>query len=67
MDICEKLRQVADTKDIDILAKHLVCREAADEIERLRAENFALVAGVCEYRGGNEHGNAMCLKTKQLI
>ncbi len=38
-----------------------------DEIDRLRAECFKLSAGVCEYRGGNEHGNPLCLKTNQLI
>lgn len=38
MDITEKLAQVADTKGIDILAKHLVCYEARAEIERLRAQ-----------------------------
>ncbi len=41
--------------------------QAADEIERLRTEAFTLAAGVCEYRGGNEHGNPLCLKTNQLI
>lgn len=36
MDITDKLRAVADKKDVDILAKHLVCHEAAREIEQLR-------------------------------
>lgn len=31
------------------------------------AERSTLAAGVCEYRGGNEHGNPLCLKTNQLI
>lgn len=44
-----------------------LCVRAADEIERLEAECFKLSAGVCEYRGGNEHGNPLCLKTNQLI
>jgi regulator of replication initiation timing len=38
MDIVEKLKDVADKKDIDILAKHLVCHEAANEIESLRQQ-----------------------------
>lgn len=37
------------------------------EIERLEAECFTLSAGVCRYRGGNEHGNPICLKTMQPI
>lgn len=48
MDIIEKLKQVAETKDIDILAKHLVCMEAVDEIERLHLAN-----GHLEIRYGN--------------
>jgi hypothetical protein len=38
MDIVEKLKDVADKKDIDILAKHLVCHEAANEIDSLRQQ-----------------------------
>ena len=37
------------------------------EIIELKAECFKLSAGVCEHRGGNEHGNALCLKTNELI
>jgi hypothetical protein len=37
VDITEKLEQVAEHK-VDILAKALVCYEAKDEIERLRAD-----------------------------
>jgi hypothetical protein len=35
----------------------------ADKIEQLEAECFSLSAGVCQYRGGDEHGNPLCLKT----
>lgn len=42
-------------------------KEAADRIEELEAECFKLAAGVCEHRGGNDHGNPLCLKTNQLI
>lgn len=34
---------------------------------QLEAEAFSLSAGVCEFRSGNEHGNAMCLATGDLI
>lgn len=37
------------------------------EIARLESECFALAAGTCSYRGGNEHGNPLCLKTNELI
>lgn len=44
-------------------------REAALVIEwqsatigKLETENFSLAAGVCEHRGGDEHGNPLCLK-----
>jgi hypothetical protein len=48
-----------DIGDVDAELLDLV----AKEIDGLRAENFTLAAGVCEYRGGNEHGNPLCLKT----
>lgn len=35
--------------------------------EALDAEAFRLAAGVCEYRGNDEHGNPMCLKTGRSI
>jgi hypothetical protein len=41
--------------------------EAADRIEALEAEGAKLSAGICEFRGGNEHGNPMCLATGKLI
>ncbi len=37
--------------------------ELCDYILELEADAFKLAAGVCEYRGGNEHGNPLCLKT----
>ncbi len=37
------------------------------EIERLEAECFALSAGVCPHLKGNDHGNAYCGKTNELI
>ncbi len=37
------------------------------EIDRLEDENFTLSAGVCEYRGGNEHGNPYCLMVHEDI
>lgn len=36
-------------------------------IAELEADGFKLSAGVCEFRGGNEHGNPMCLATGMLI
>ena len=46
--------------------RHLIS-QLADALEAADAECFKLAAGVCEYRGGNEHGNPLCLKTNQLI
>lgn len=37
--------------------------ELGDRLQKAEAECFRLAAGVCEYRGGNEHGNPLCLKT----
>lgn len=38
-----------------------------NKVEELEAQAFSLSAGVCEFRSGNEHGNAMCLATGDLI
>jgi proline dehydrogenase len=57
MDIVEKLKQVADTKDIDILAKHLVCYEAANEIERLRNLEANTLAALMGLAGAVEGGD----------
>lgn len=42
-------------------------RELLLEVRRLEAECFKLAAGVCEYRGGDDHGNPLCLKTQKPI
>lgn len=42
-------------------------REAIGEIEHLEAECFTLAAGTCSYRGGDEYGNPLCLKTNEPI
>lgn len=36
-------------------------------IEALEAACFALSAGVCEHRSGDDHGNPYCLKSKTNI
>lgn len=41
--------------------------EALAEIARLRAENFALAAGACHFRSGDEHGNPICLRTNSPL
>jgi hypothetical protein len=40
--------------------------EAADEIERLRAENFALAAGQCNSIIGDEGGSPVCKELERL-
>lgn len=40
---------------------------AFGRIKELHAEAFALSAGVCPHLRGNEHGNAYCGKTNELI
>lgn len=42
-------------------------RDLLTEIDRLEKECFALSAGVCQHKLGNEHGNAYCGKTNELI
>lgn len=42
-------------------------KEARQICELVDAECFKLAAGACEYRGGNDHGNPLCLKTNQPI
>ena len=47
-------------------------REAADEIERLRKDNFSLAAWQCVHWDGktglvnDEHGNQYCAKDKEI-
>ncbi len=40
--------------------------KATVRICELETECFKLAAGVCEYRGGDEHGNPLCLKGVKL-
>ncbi len=42
-------------------------RGLLEEVARLEAECFALSAGVCPHKLGNEYGNAYCGKTNELI
>jgi len=44
---------------------HYGCAMA--KIERLQAENFALAAGACGFRGGDERGHPICLATGKHI
>lgn len=50
-DITERLRMLGD----------LVAQAAADEIDRLRNENFTLAANQCKAGYSGEHGDHMCL------
>lgn len=43
-----------------------VMEQAADEIERLRKENFALAAYQCHTPSGDEYGNMKCLEIERL-
>jgi hypothetical protein len=59
-------------KGVDALKHHYASiwttiRDLLTEIDRLEKECFALSAGVCEHRSGNDHGNPLCLKTNELI
>lgn len=44
-----------------------ILRKVVAELERLETEAFAMSAGICEYRGGDKHGNPLCLKTGRSI
>lgn len=48
----------------DLAEENAALRERIRELE---AEAFALSAGVCPHLRGNEHGNAYCGKTNELI
>lgn len=61
------LRAMATGTDWIASGHAAIFTAAADRIEALEAECFMLAAGVCEYRVGNEHGNAMCAATGKLI
>ena len=41
--------------------------EAAEYILKLEAEGFEMSAGICEFRGGDEHGNPYCLMVEEGI
>lgn len=63
----EELRALAKLLEAKAIPGAVLCIVAASEIDRLEAECSTLAAGVCEWRGGNEHGNAICMQSGILI
>ena len=51
---------------LEISSNHGIRREAANELRRLYAENFALPAGQCMNVVGDESGTPICAKAAQL-
>lgn len=45
----------------------LMDKARAEGVKIMESECSTLAAGVCEFRGGNEHGNPICLKTNTII
>jgi hypothetical protein len=66
-DLVQRLRGYLTLERTDRSAiAHPICNEAADEIERLRAENFTLAAGQCVNATGDEGGRPICLEVIRL-
>lgn len=66
-NVVRLLREASENKGLSIGEAWSLIDGAADEIERLEAECFSLAAGACEWRGGNEHGNPICMHSNTLI
>lgn len=65
-DIVERLKWRGSATDMPNAPTPTLCREAAAEIERLRAENFRLSAIACDTPTMGEWGNKGCAEIERL-